>query len=199
MPEPELVKGDGLTEELDVSDRHLAKLARGGNGQAFDVLLERHHASVHRLCWSMLGHAPDADDAAQETFVRAYQSLGRYDSTRAFSPWLRGIAANVCMQALRRRSRRSDRQISLDAQPREPAAPAEPERPELADEALEALASIEETYRLPLTMFYLGEVTVAEVAEALEITAGAARVRLHRGREKLREILLSRIETDHES
>lgn len=190
MSEPDGTQGAGSSEGLDVSDGHLARLASGGNGQAFDVLLERHHGSIHRLCWSVLGDRPDADDATQETFVRAYQSLGRYDATRAFSPWLRGIAAKVCLQSLRRRSRNTQRQTSLEAEFVEPAAPDAAETSRLAEEAVLALSRLEETYRLPLAMFYLEDASVAEMAEALDITPGAARVRLHRGREKLREMLI---------
>lgn len=196
MTEPDALQEQGSSEGLDVADRQLAKIARGGNGQAFDVLIERHHRSISRLCWSMLSDGPDAEDATQETFVRAYQSLDAYDDTRAFGPWLRGIAAKVCLQCLRRRSRHSRRQTSLDARHSEPAAPTAPERSPLAVEAVAALKRLSDTYRLPMVMFYLEDASVAEVAEALEITPGAARVRLHRGREKLREMLVDKSGND---
>lgn len=191
MAEPDTGPGADASESLDMSDRHLARLASGGNGEAFDLLLERHHSLIYRLCWGLLGDRSDADDATQETFVRAYQSLGKYDATRAFTPWLRGIAANVCLQSLRRRSRRWGRQTSLDTQFVDPVVPSEPERSDLADEALMALSQLDETYRLPLAMFYLEEASVAEMAEALSISPGAARVRLHRGREALRKALMT--------
>ena len=180
----------------NVADRHLAALACGGDGAAFDLLIERHLGSIQRLCWSMLSSRSDAEDAAQETFLRAYRCLNRYDTERAFGPWLRGIATKVCLQMLRKRNRHSGREVSLDASYREPAAPEPTEASPLAMKAVQALATLSDTYRLPLALFYLEDASVAEVAEALGISQGAARVRLHRGREQIREILLTERGTD---
>ena len=180
----------------DVADRHLALLAVGGDGAAFDLLIERHLSSIQRLCWSMLCSRSDAEDAAQETFVRAYRCLGRFDTNRAFGPWLRGIATKVCLQMLRKRRRHSGREVSLDESFREPAAPEPDELSPLATAAVRALATLSETYRVPLALFYLEDASVAEVAEALDITEGAARVRLHRGREQIREIILEAYRND---
>ncbi|MFO8078974.1 MAG: RNA polymerase sigma factor [Armatimonadota bacterium] len=192
MAETDALRRGSGQDGANVADRHLAALATGGDGDAFDLLIERHLASVQRLCWSMLSNRPDAEDAAQETFVRAWRCLGRFDTQRAFGPWLRGIATKVCLQMLRSRGRHSDREMSLDASYHEPAAPEPVEASPLARRAVEALATLSETYRLPLTLFYLEDASVAEVAEALEISQGAARVRLHRGREQIREILMER-------
>ncbi len=179
-------------------DGHLAELACSGDAEAFDSLIARHHGSVYRLCWSLLCDGSDAEDAAQETFLRAYQSLARFDTERAFGPWVRGIATKVCLQLLRRRARRSDRVVSLDASYVEPAAPDQPEPSPLAAKAVAALGRLDDTYRLPLTLFYLEEASVAEVAETLGITPGTARVRLHRGREKLRQMLMPSSGTNDE-
>jgi RNA polymerase sigma-70 factor, ECF subfamily len=184
--------GDGP----DIADSHLARLAHGGDDHAFDLLIERHLGSVERLCMSMLCDRSDAEDAAQETFVRAYRCLPRYDAERAFLPWLRGIATRVCLQALRKRGRRSGREVSLDASYREPAAAEPREASPLASRAVQALATLSDTYRLPLALFYLEDASVAEVAEALGISQGAARVRLHRGREQIRDILLTEAGSD---
>jgi len=179
----------------ELADRHLAALACGGNNEAFDLLIERHLGSIQRLCWSMLCNRSDAEDAAQETFVRAYRCLSRYDTERAFGPWLRGIATKVCLQALRKRGRHSGRELSLEESFYEPAAPEERDASPLAIEAVRALGKLNDTYRLPLALFYLEDASVAEVADALGISQGAARVRLHRGREQIREILLNESRT----
>ncbi len=173
------------------ADRELALRARRGDTGAFDSIVERHHASIYRLCRALLRERSDAEDATQETFVRAWRCLGRYDATRAFAPWLRGIAANVCRQAVRGHGRREARTIPLETQLSDPPAPEQEELSPVADRALDALQSLDETYRLPLVLFYLREATVADVAEALKISEGAARVRLHRGREMLRQILMA--------
>lgn len=181
----------------NVADRHLAALATSGDGDAFDLLIERHLGSIQRLCWSMLRSRSDAEDAAQETFVRAYRCLDRFDTDRAFGPWLRGIATKVCLQMLRKRRRHTDREVSLDERYREPAAPEPREASPLARKAVRALATLSDTYRVPLALFYLEDASVAEVADALDISQGAARVRLHRGREQIREILLTEHGIEH--
>jgi RNA polymerase sigma-70 factor, ECF subfamily len=199
MGESDTLRRGSGHDSVNVADRHLAALATGGDRDAFDLLIERNLGSIQRLCWSMLSNRSDAEDAAQETFVRAWRCLGRFDSERAFGPWLRGIAAKVCLQMLRRRGRHSDREVSLDESYREPAAPEPVETSPLASRAVQALATLSDTYRLPLALFYLKDASVAEVAEALEISQGAARVRLHRGREQIREILMKRGTDDGET
>ncbi|MGI5819576.1 MAG: RNA polymerase sigma factor [Armatimonadota bacterium] len=190
MGEPDSLRRGTDRDGPNVADRHLAALARGGDDDAFDLLIERHLGSIQRLCWSMLCNRSDAEDAAQETFVRAYRCLSRYDAGRSFAPWLRGIATKVCLQALRNRSRHAGREVSLDASYLEPVAPEPREASPLATRAVQALATLPETYRLPLALFYLEDASVAEVADALGISQGAARVRLHRGREQIRDILM---------
>ena len=159
-------------------DRHLVALACGGSSEAFDLLIERYLPSIQRLCWSMLCDRSDAEDAAQETFVRSYRSLNRYDAERPFAPRLR-------------RGRRNSRELSLEDSFHEPVAPEDEGPSQQAIEAVRALSQLKDTYRLPLALFYLEDASVAEVAEALGISQGAARVRLHRGREQLREILMA--------
>ncbi|HSL99514.1 MAG TPA: RNA polymerase sigma factor, partial [Candidatus Limnocylindria bacterium] len=75
-------------------DESLAAQAAGGDRRAFDALVTRHRQAVYRLCWAATGNHADADDAAQETFVRVFRSLPSYDPARPFGPWLRKIAWN---------------------------------------------------------------------------------------------------------
>src|SRR5512145_2192035 len=82
-------------------DEQLAARAAAGDRNAFDSLVTRHRQAVYRLCWSATGNHADADDAAQETFVRVYRSLASYDPARPFLPWPRKIAWN-CGLSIRR-------------------------------------------------------------------------------------------------
>ena len=79
------------------------KKAQRGDAQAFTSLLEAYERPVFNLCYRMLGNAQDAEDAAQETFLRAYQSMRRYDNSRPFSTWLLSIAAHYCIDQIRKR------------------------------------------------------------------------------------------------
>ena len=182
---PRATEGD----VAEVEDRFVARLARSGDTEAFDGLVRRHMTGIYRLCAGMLGAGDDAADAAQETFVRAWQSLPRYEPDRPFGPWLRGIAVKVCQQTLRKRSGDLKRQAPLTGREADTAPADSGESSPLADEVMNALADLDDSYRLPLILFYLRDGSVSEVAQALGLTPGATRVRLHRGREMLKAAL----------
>ncbi len=78
-------------------------LAQKGDPQAFSQLVETYQRPVYNLCYRMLGTAEDAEDASQETFLRAYKSMKRYDNSRPFSTWLLSIAAHYCIDQIRKR------------------------------------------------------------------------------------------------
>ena len=79
------------------------ELARNGDPQAFTQLVEHFQNPVYNLCYRMLNNAEDAEDAAQETFLRAYRNLRRFDSSRPFATWLLSIAAHYCIDQIRKR------------------------------------------------------------------------------------------------
>ena len=87
--------------------------AQHGSDEAFTKLVEAYQTHVYNLCYRMLGDAESAEDAAQETFLRAYQHLHRYDSKRPFATWLLSIAAHYCIDRLRRRK---FSMVSMDAE-----------------------------------------------------------------------------------
>ena len=77
--------------------------AKNGSDEAFTYIVETYQTPVYNLCYRMLGHPQAAEDAAQETFLRAYQHLHRYDMKRSFATWLLSIAAHYCIDRLRKR------------------------------------------------------------------------------------------------
>jgi RNA polymerase sigma-70 factor, ECF subfamily len=91
--------------------------ALSGDDEAFRALVEPHRDGLHAHCYRMLGSLQDAEDALQETLLRCWRGLARFDRARPLRPWLYRIATNVCMNALARRSRRV---LSLDAPPASP-------------------------------------------------------------------------------
>lgn len=155
--------------------------------------MRKHHARVLGLCLSMLQDESEAQDAAQEAFLKAYRALDRFDARAAFSTWLYRIASNQCLDALRRRARRKEESLD-DAAANERApefweAGRPGERLEAADLAARALKTLSPDYRLVLTLREMDGLTYEEIASTLECTVDAVKARLKRARRQLLESL----------
>ncbi len=109
---------------MEPSDDAAVAQARAGNTDAFRVLVERHSQSVFRLAFRMTGNEQDAEDLVQETFLRAYRQLGKFDGRASFGTWLYRIAANCSLDLIRSRKRRQEQQTPVDDEGQEIAAAA---------------------------------------------------------------------------
>ena len=78
-------------------------LAQGGDADAFAKLVDAYQVAVYNLCFRMLGDPYEAEDASQETFIRAYKSMNSYDTKRSFSTWILSIAAHYCIDQMRKK------------------------------------------------------------------------------------------------
>ena len=164
--------------------------AQRGDDQAFTNLVEAYQKPVYNLCYRMLGEPEAAEDGAQETFLRAYRHLNRYDSKRPFATWLLSIAAHYCIDRLRRRkfSMFSIDEESDDGTTYEiPDADApNPERESVRNEEKNKLqsllASLDEVDRTAIVMRYWHDASEVEIAETLGLTVSAVKSRLHRAR-----------------
>jgi len=167
----------------------LVLAARRGDHEAFSRLVALYQRPVYSLCYRMLGNAPDAEDAAQESFLKAYRALAAYDPDRSFSTWILAIAAHHCIDRIRRRR---EHVLSLDALPHwrhKPADGPDPERAALvADESTRIarlLQQLPEDYRLVLVLRYWHDLGYEEIASLLDDTVPAIKSRLHRARRQL--------------
>src|SRR5256886_7046943 len=108
---------------MEVSDAAAVARAREGDQEAFGLLVERHSVRLFQLAYRMTGNEQDAEDIVQETFLRAYKQLGRFESRAGFGTWLHRIAANCSLDLLRRQQRRGDREraVEFDAEEATPA------------------------------------------------------------------------------
>lgn len=176
--------------EMDCLELEKIYKARAGDPEAFHSLVESYQRAVFSLCYRMLGNAGDAEDAAQETFLRTYRSLHRYDPGRKFSTWLLSIATHYCIDQLRKRRMLF---VSLDDMPfLEVAASApSPEHALLAGERAEQvqrlLTALSPKDRAAVVMRYWYEFSYDEIGEALSLTNSAVKSRLHRARRELAE------------
>jgi len=174
----------------DDEKRWIAR-ARQGNDEAFTQLVEVYQRPVFNLCYRMLGNPSEAEDAAQETFIRAYTRLASYDPDRKFSSWLLSIASHYCIDQLRRRRFSV---ISWDDLPPWrwlPDPNPQPEEMTLRHEAQrhvrELLDTLAPDYRAAMVLRYWHELSYEEIAEALESTVPAIKSRLFRARQMMAE------------
>ncbi len=180
-----------MTSQQRMAEAEFIARARDGDDLAFQKVVEAFQGPVFNLCYRMLGNAQEAEDAAQETFLKAYRNLRRYDPDRKFVNWILSIASNHCVDRLRRRRLQL---ISLDEWlPRfeSPAPNPGPEETmanhEFQDDVREILEQLGATDRAAIVLRYWYEYSYEEIAESLSLTVPAVKSRLHRARKSLAE------------
>jgi RNA polymerase sigma-70 factor (ECF subfamily) len=164
-----------------------------GDDQAFTRVIEIYQKPVYNLCYRMLGNAGDAEDAAQETFLRAYKSLDRYDAKRSFATWLLSIASHYCIDQLRKRRFTS---FSMDDEDHTWLEPPDPgPNPEVSVSIIEKQEQVQKMLeylgpkdRSAVLMRYWYNYSYQEIAETLSLTVSAVKSRLHRARRELAEV-----------
>jgi RNA polymerase sigma factor (sigma-70 family) len=178
-----------VTDEITRSDslHETIRAAQTGDDTAFEDLMVLTERRVAQIAWAILGDSEDVKDAVQETFMRLYRFLGRYDASRDFSAWLARITVNVCRDSLRRRSRGFEPLENAPApESSDPRADEELiHRTELAllRRAIDALPPKE---RLAVILREVEGMPTNEVATALGSTVTTVRVQISRARAKLR-------------
>ncbi len=174
---------------LDNESEWLRK-AQSGDVPAFTGLLEAYQRPVFNLCYRMLGNAQDAEDAAQETFLRAYQSLKRYDNNRPFSTWLLSIAAHYCIDQIRKRRVQI---VSVEDLPTpdlpEPSPGMEStlSKKEEQQRIKAVIGKLDEMDRAAVVMYYWYDFSYEEICQALSLSMSALKSRLHRARRMMAE------------
>ncbi len=170
--------------------RALIRQSLEGDQTAMLALVERFQGQVYGLCYRMLGQRQDAEDMAQETFVRALRNLHQWDSAREFLPWLLAIAGNRCRTLLSQRIRRPASTPLVDQLPdRQP--DAQPAR-QLAEELRMALAGLRQEYRQAFLLFHEQQLSYAEIGAALKCPLGTVKTWVHRARREIIEALQDR-------
>lgn len=171
-----------------MEDSALVADTQHGNDDAFRQLVERYQTPVYNLAFRMLGNPGDAEDAAQETFLRAYSRLSSFHLNERFATWLLSIAAHYCIDRTRRRSY----SISLDDDTLRETMPTT--EPAIDDELLQRedekqiirlLDQLEPTTRLVVVLKYWHDQSLEEIARTTSSTIGAVKVKLHRARRAL--------------
>ena len=167
-----------------------------GDEDSFTALVEIHQTHVYNLCYRMLGSPQEAEDAAQETFWRAYRNLQRYDTARPFTTWLLSIAAHYCIdQQRRRRLPTIELDELLDMENFTPDPGPTPEKEAAEKEEIEAvqqqLADLNPNDRAVLVLRYFHEFSEDEICHTLSLSKSAVKSRLHRARLHMAEQLIA--------
>ena len=189
--------------DLDsVTEARLVAQALGGSEAAFEQIVRRHQRAVLTLLVRLTGDAGLAEDLAQETFVKAFRSLGAFDTARRLSSWLLRIAHNTGIDALRRQRLKTVplETAAADNQPLDPEAPAEAdplERAALAGALDSAMQRLTPTQRAAMSLRYEEGLSFADVGQVLGMPEATARSHVHRARRTLAAELTARgIATD---
>jgi RNA polymerase sigma-70 factor (ECF subfamily) len=180
-----------LSGEAQENEPGLVDRARQGDGAAWEALVQTHQEAVFRLAYLLLGDPDEAEDAAQEAFLRAFRALERFDASRPLRPWLLSIAANLA------RNRRRSLGRYLTALQRlvrlEP-----PYSANIEDKSAErwqaqslwrAVQRLSEPDQQVIYLRYFLEMSVEETAEATGVAEGTVKSRLHRALERLRTVI----------
>lgn len=170
-----------------------------GDQSAYSDIVSLYQQKLYQVCYRMLGNQHEAEDIAQEAFVRAYTNLHTFDLNRKFSTWLYRIATNLCIDRIRKKKPDYylDAQVagtdgldmysqisSSDRLPEE-----EVERMELQERIQYEISQLPDKYRTVIVLKYIEELPLQEISEILDMPLGTVKTRIHRGREALRKQL----------
>ena len=170
------------------TDRDLILRARRGDAEAYGELVTRYQTSVFNVCYRILHERGEAEDLAQESFMRAFDRLDTFDIEREFGPWLRRVAANLCLNYLESQHSTAKLDDERDA--------GESQRPEAVVEVHErseqirrALASLPAQYRVVIELRHYQELSYDEIADEMNIPLSDVKSHLFRARKLLAEKL----------
>lgn len=175
----------------------LVKQIKKGEHEAFEKLVDMYKNKVYTICLRMVRIPQEAEDLAQETFIRAYNNIERYEVNRKFSTWLFRIATNLSIDYLRKKKPGA----SLDAEipgtegltmysqleSKDDGPQAQTVKNELSEWVRAQIQQLPEKYRTAITLKYIEDLSLKEISDILDIPTATVKTRIHRGREALRK------------
>ena len=186
---------------MELTDSVAVAQARDGDSGAFRLLVERHSRNLFRLAYRMTGHQEDAEDVVQETFLRAYRQLAKFDDRASFGTWLYRIAANCSLDLIRARKRRSENRENHDSSEEGAPDPMQsladgaptPERLALRSEVERRvageLADLSEMERAAFMLRHYEGMCIDDISRTLGVQPNAAKHSIFRAVQKLRRAL----------
>jgi RNA polymerase sigma-70 factor (ECF subfamily) len=182
-----------------LNEGELVARAQRGDAPAFETLMNEHASFVYNLAWRVVRDSQEAEDLAQEAFIRAWKGLPRFQGKAKFSTWLYRIVTNLCYNRLPHMKREL---AALDPDDAALALPDEyvsVERQvldlELRQELHSAIAKLPERYRLLITLRHLQEMSYNEIALVTDLPLGTVKTGIFRARQRLAQVI---VEKEHE-
>jgi RNA polymerase sigma-70 factor (ECF subfamily) len=172
------------------SDEQLAAEAarEGSDGPAFVALVDRYRQRVWRICYRLLGNEQDANDAAQEVFLRLFLHRERFAGRSKYSTWAQGVALRTCLAMRRSRGRRQRREELVADDDLSSSQPDRPDTaPGVAMDLAQMLEMLDEEDRALLILKYAEQYDYEELSAMFEISTSACKMRVSRAREKLQQ------------
>ena len=183
-----------------MTEKELVTRAKKGDQDAFGQLVLAHQNKVFTLCVHMMGSREEAEDMAQEAFLKAWRSLEGFHGESSFATWMHRLTTNLCLDHLRKQTRRQNISVAVSLDDEEAAftEPADPgsdpqrelEKRERQRAVEKALRELPEHHRRALVMREVSGLSYQEIADALELDLGTVKSRIARAREALRKRLL---------
>ncbi|WEK53765.1 MAG: RNA polymerase sigma factor SigW [Candidatus Cohnella colombiensis] len=180
-------------------ETRLARLARKGDQRAFAELVDIYTDKLFHLGYRMTGNRQEAEDVVQETFLRVYKNLDRYDENQKLSTWIYRIATNLCIDRLRKRraiyslDAESSDYDGLDGYSMLPSDNRTPESELILSETQrivqEGIATLPAKYKSVMILRYLQDMSLQEISDVMDIPVTTVKTRVHRGREFIRKRL----------
>ena len=187
-----------IEKYIILSDAQLVVLALDGDSVAFEILFKRYREEIYALCLGRTGgNREDADDLVQETFVKVYVNLEKYDARYTFGQWVYTIARNTFIDSVRRRRDN----LSIDAISAPSVAPTSDEEPDSriineqhGVQIERCMASLPEKYRRMAELRFVSELSYEEIADQMGLPIGTVKTQIHRARERLCRLIREQIE-----
>jgi len=185
---------------MDVhEEKYLIERVKAGDKEAFTGLVNSYKDMIYTVCLRMLNSKADAEEAAQDVFVKAFRSIGSFQARSKFSTWLYRIAYNNCISVIRKKVKMID---LVDEVP-------EGEVDEMEMNGLESLSarersrylkiaidSLAETDAVVVTLFYYDELSLEEIAQVTGLTSSNIRIKLHRSRKLMYRVICENLKSE---
>ncbi len=189
----------GVGYKMDALVNNRIKQVLKGDQNAYSDIVNLYQHKLYQICYRMLSNKHEAEDIAQEAFVRAYINLHTFDQKRKFSTWLYRIATNLCIDRIRKKkpdyyldaevagTEGLDMYSQLSSNDKLP--DDQVEQMELQDRIQYEISRLPDKYRSVIVLKYMEELSLQEISEILDLPLGTVKTRIHRGREALRKQL----------